>query len=61
MRFLTSSAVSVLPGDLSQLPTAAPIWGLARALRAERPDLRVAVMDVETLEADGWRDVEDLG
>ena len=51
LRFLTQSGVSVLPGDLTRLPLAAPIWGLAKALRAERPDLKVAVMDLEKLEA----------
>lgn len=50
LRFLTQSGVSVLPGDLTRLPLAAPIWGLAKALRAERPDLKVAVMDLEKLE-----------
>ena len=57
-RFLTTSGVSVLPGDLSRLPTAAPIWGLARALRAERPDLKVAVMDVEKLEATAGKRID---
>ncbi|CAK9054933.1 unnamed protein product [Durusdinium trenchii] len=50
--FLTNSAVSVLPNDLTSLPVMAPLWGLARALRAERPDLKVEVLDLALSEVE---------
>ena len=36
--------------DIDDVPFHAGIWGLARALRAERPDLKVVCLDVADLD-----------
>ena len=57
-RLLTRNVVAVGDGDINEIPFGAAIWGLARALRAERPDLRVTTVDVENdrlLEASAFR------
>ena len=52
-RFLTRGAVSVLPGDLGGVPFMAPLWGLCRAARAERPDLKLSVVDLDDVQQVG--------
>ncbi|CAJ1343367.1 unnamed protein product, partial [Effrenium voratum] len=47
--FLTCGAVAAVHAkDVAQVPRHAPLWGLARALRAERPDIQVRCLDLES-------------
>ncbi|CAE7256047.1 pikAII [Symbiodinium microadriaticum] len=48
--FLTRRAIAVQRSDIDAVPFHAGIWGLARALRAERPDLKVVCLDVADLD-----------
>ena len=52
----TINQSSPFPADVTQVPD--HLGGLARALRAERPDLKVAVMDVEKLEATAGKRID---
>ena len=49
-RFLTRRVVPVRTNCISDIPYHAGIWGLARALRAERPDLKVVCLDLPDMD-----------
>ncbi|MFC5289058.1 beta-ketoacyl synthase N-terminal-like domain-containing protein [Actinokineospora guangxiensis] len=44
--WITAVGAQRLPGDAGGSPAAAAAWGAARSLRAERPDLRISLVDL---------------